>query len=152
MSAADFLDSNVLVYLFDHAQPSKHQTARRIVADALTSGTAAISFQVVQETLHVITRKLKVVARPQDTEDFLRQTLVPLWRVQPSASLYLRGMALAQRHRFSFHDSLIVAAALEAGCQRLLTEDLQHGQRIEGLRVENPFRDSGDRASARAGR
>jgi predicted nucleic acid-binding protein len=140
MSAADFLDSNVFVYLFDDAEPNKHQTARRIVAGALTSGTAAISFQVVQETLHVITRKLKVVARPEDAEDFLRQTLVPLWRVQPSAPLYLRGMALTQRYGFSFYDSLIVAAALEAGCQRLLTEDLQHGQRIEGLRIENPFR------------
>lgn len=63
--------------------------------------------------------------------------------MQPCASLYLRGMALAQRHRFSFYDSLIVTAALEAGCERLLTEDLQHGQRIEGLRIDNPFRAPG---------
>jgi len=44
-----------------------------------------------------------------------------------------------QRWRFSFCDSLIVAAALSAGCRRLLTEDLQHGQRVEGLTIENPF-------------
>ena len=46
----------------------------------------------------------------------------------------------AQRYAFSFYDSLTVAAALEGGCKRLLTEDLQHGQRIGALRIENPFR------------
>jgi predicted nucleic acid-binding protein len=57
----------------------------------------------------------------------------------PSESLYARTLELHGRYRFSFHDSLIIAAALQAGCTRLLTEDLQHGQMIEGLRIENPF-------------
>jgi len=70
----------------------------------------------------------------------MQHTLVPLWRVQPSPALYAKAMELQQRPGFDFHDSLIVAAALEAGCQRLLSEDLQHGQRIGKLRVENPFR------------
>ena len=60
--------------------------------------------------------------------------------MQPSAALYARSLGLQSKLGFSFYDSLIVAAALEAGCKRLLSEDLQHGQRIEGLRVENPFK------------
>ena len=58
----------------------------------------------------------------------------------PSAGLYTQALELKARWKFSFYDSLIVAAALEAGCKRLYSEDLQHGQRIQGLRIENPFR------------
>ena len=57
----------------------------------------------------------------------------------PSRSLYLRGLEIRKRFGFGLYDCLILAAALEAGCSRLFTEDLQHGQRIEHLVVENPF-------------
>jgi len=57
----------------------------------------------------------------------------------PSTALYDRALDLHSRYRFSFYDSLIVAAALEANCTRLFSEDLQHGQRVEGLVIENPF-------------
>lgn len=57
-----------------------------------------------------------------------------------SAALYQRALDVQSRWRFGFYDSLIVASALSANCTRLLTEDLQHGQRIEQLTVENPFR------------
>jgi predicted nucleic acid-binding protein len=66
--------------------------------------------------------------------------LQPLWQVQPTAALYEQAMQLQQGAALSFYDSLIVAAAQQAGCKRLITEDLQHGQRFAGLRVENPFR------------
>lgn len=138
--SVDFLDSNVFVYLFDEADPAKHAVARGLVHDALNSGCGVISFQVVHETLNVLTRKLKVIARAEDAEFFMQQTLVPLWRVQPSAALYAAALEIQQRQGFGFYDSLIVAAAHEAGCRRLLSEDLQHGQRIGKLRVENPFR------------
>ena len=55
-------------------------------------------------------------------------------------ALYHRGLDLQIRYRFSFYDSLIVAAALEAGCKTLYSEDLQHAQEIEGLTIANPFR------------
>ena len=58
----------------------------------------------------------------------------------PTPALYRRGLDVQERWKFGFYDSLIVAAALEAGCKRLLSEDMQHGQRIEGLRIENPFK------------
>jgi predicted nucleic acid-binding protein len=140
MSGVDFFDSNVLIYLFDETAPDKSKVARELVTHALLTNSACISFQVVQETLHVLTHKFKVLAKAEHADDFLRETLQPLWRVQPSPALYGRAMSLRERLRLSFYDSLIIAAALEAGCKRLLTEDLQHGQRIEGLRIENPFR------------
>ena len=138
--SVDFLDTNVLVYLFDEADAAKHAVARRLVEEALTNGCGVISFQVVQETLNVLTHKLKVIARAEDAASFLQHTLVPLCRVQPSPALYAAALDIQQRQRFGFYDSLVVAAALEAGCRRLLSEDLPHGQRIGALRVENPFR------------
>lgn len=57
----------------------------------------------------------------------------------PSSTLYERALELQGRYRFSFYDSLVVAAALESGCQKLYSEDLQHGQRVGNLTIENPF-------------
>ena len=141
MSAADFIDSNVLVYAFDSAGGEKSTIASHILHTALRQGNAVISFQVVQETLHVIGRKFSRVATLQDRQSALAQILVPLWRIHPSPALYTRCLDIQERYGFSFYDSLIVAAALEGHCTRLLSEDLQHGQQIQGLRVENPFID-----------
>ena len=138
--SADFFDSNIFIYLFDAAAHDKRRTAEALTRSALQAKTACISFQVVQETLNVLTRKLAVPVTPDDAQEFLHRMLMPLWRVMPSQKLYADAIGLQARLGFSFCDSLIVAAALEAGCNRLLTEDLQHGQRIEGLRVENPFK------------
>jgi len=77
-----------------------------------------------------------------DATRYLATTLEPLWRVQPSAGLFRAALALQARYKFGFYDSLIVAAALSAGCVRLYSEDLQHGQQIEGLIIEDPFRES----------
>ncbi|MCA0239910.1 MAG: PIN domain-containing protein [Proteobacteria bacterium] len=140
MSGADFFDSNVLLYLFDETAPAKSERAGELVTQALARGTAVISYQVVQETLHVLSRKFRIAAKPEHAIAFLRDTLQPLWQVQPSVQLYEHAVELRERLRFGFYDSLIVAAALQAGCKRLLTEDLQHGQKIDGLRIENPFR------------
>jgi predicted nucleic acid-binding protein len=75
----------------------------------------------------------------EGAKDFLRQVLVPLWRVSPSPALYDRALDLQSRYRYGFYDSLIIAAALDAGCTQLFSEDLQDGQRIEGLTIRNPF-------------
>lgn len=64
---------------------------------------------------------------------------MPLCRVLPSEALYLRAMALKLRWQFSFYDVLVVAAALQADCNQLYSEDLQHGQQVEGLVILNPF-------------
>ena len=138
--SVDFLDSNIFVYLFDETAHEKRRAAESLTRAALEAKTGCISFQVVQETLNVLTRKLAIPVNPADAQEFLHRMLMPLWRVMPSQTLYTEAIVLQGRLRLSFYDSLIVAAALEAGCTRLLTEDMQDGQRIQGLRIENPFR------------
>jgi predicted nucleic acid-binding protein len=139
MSGADFLDTNVLVYLFDETDERKRRIATELVRRGVALGTACISFQVVQETLQVVTRKLSPPATAVEAIRLLDDVLTPLWTVAPTPALYRRGLELQERYRLSFYDALVVAAALEAGCERLLTEDLQHGQRIERLTIEDPF-------------
>lgn len=136
--SADFIDSNIFIYLFDETDAYKRSTAEEIVQRALETGTAGISFQVVQETLNILTGKLG--ATPDDARRFMDAVLVPLRHIMPSQPLYARTLELRSRYRFSFYDSLIVAAALEGGCTRLYSEDLGHGQRVEQLVIENPFR------------
>lgn len=138
--SVEFLDSNVFVYLFDTKDERKRDIAQRIVEAALGDDSACISHQVVQETLNVLTRKLAKPLAPEAAQRFMQHSLVPLWRVMPSAALYAKALAVRARWQLAFYDALIVAAALEAGCKRLLSEDMQHGHRIEGLRIENPFR------------
>ena len=137
MSVEYFIDSNVFVYLFDETNEHKRERAVRLVRQALENDTGCISYQVVQETINVLTRKLDVA--PDNARKLLDRTLAPLWKVNPTRTLYDRGLDMQTRYRFSFYDSLIVAAALEAGCKTLYTEDLKHGQRIEGVTVTNPF-------------
>jgi predicted nucleic acid-binding protein len=137
--STDFLDSNVLLYQFDRKALQKQSVAREIIANALTTRSAIISFQGVQETLNVLTRKLPVPIAELDVQDVLNNMLIPLMRVMPSAALYTDALRIAQRFKFSFYDALIVAAAQSAGCKRLLTEDMQHGDVIDGLRIVNPF-------------
>ena len=139
MSAVDFFDSNVLVYVFDTRDPRRSSIAQGLLAHAQREHNAVISAQVVQETLNVLVRKLTPRMSAADACKVLDHVLAPLWRIHPSPALYMRGLSIQERCGFSFYDSLIVAAALEGGCTRLLSEDLQHGQQIDGLRVENPF-------------
>ncbi|MDR1854429.1 MAG: PIN domain-containing protein [Azoarcus sp.] len=140
MSDVDFLDSNIIVYALDADSGAKGEVAARLLNTALRENNAVISFQVVQETLNVLGKFEKKLS-PPDRLAVLNEVLAPLWRVFPSATLYARALDVQERYQFGFYDSLIVAAALEAGCARLLTEDLQDGQKIESLTIANPFRE-----------
>ena len=137
----EFIDTNVFIYLFDETNNRKRTIADRIVKTALETRTARISHQVVQETLNVVTRKLPSPMTAENAQRFLVQVLAPLWQIMPNIALYRRGLDVQARYGFSFYDSLIIAAALESGCTRLYSEDLQHGQQIEGLIIENPFKE-----------
>lgn len=140
--SGDFLDSNVFVYLFDETDERKRDAAEEIVNSALQNQNARISFQVVQETLNVVTRKVAAPMAAEGAKRFMEEVLTPLWRVSPSPALYNRALDVQARYRYGFYDSLIIAAALGAGCTRLYSEDLQDGQQIEGLTIENPFSES----------
>lgn len=137
--SADFLDSNIFIYLFDETDERRREIARHLVHDGLESGNACVSFQVVQETLSVLTGKLKRRATPAEARHFLAGVLEPLWRVMPSPALYARSLELRERYAFGFYDALIVAAAIEGGCSRLWSEDMQNGLRVDRLTICNPF-------------
>ena len=139
MSAEGFLDTNLFIYQIEAKDAFKAPIADQIIREAVTTGNACISFQVVQECLNTISRKANTPLGTTDTQDYLDAVLGPLLNVGASVGLYARAIEIQARYRFSFYDALIVAAALEAGCTRLLTEDLQHGQRIGDLLIENPF-------------
>ena len=139
MAASSFIDTNVFVYQLDNSDPRKQAIANELVRDALRTQDACISFQVVQECLNVITTKARVPLSSQDAQAYLEAVLAPLLQVGASIELYRRALDLRARWQFSFYDALIVAAALAAGCTRLLSEDLQHGQKVEQLTIVNPF-------------
>jgi predicted nucleic acid-binding protein len=140
MSVEVFIDTNVFIYQLDSTDARKHALAERIVRDGLASGNACISFQVVQECLNTALRKAEVVLSPEAARSYLDSVLLPMMQVPASAALYHQALDVRARWRFGFHDSLIVAAALAAGCRRLLSEDLQHGQQIGTLTIQNPFK------------
>jgi predicted nucleic acid-binding protein len=125
--------------LFDPIDVRKRRVAETLVGECLRDATGVISFQVVQEVLHGFTRKFQQPGSMDEARSLMRSVLVPLWGVMPREDLYRSCLNLQERYRYSFYDSLILAAALSSGCDRLYTEDLQHGQRIEGLTIVNPF-------------
>ena len=139
MSVASFFDTNVLLYTLDDVDQRKRGIANALIVDAIAADNGCISYQVIQETLNVLTRKLTPAMTSEDKQGFVDRMLLPLWRVMPSAGLFREGLSIQDRYRFSFYDSMIVAAALSAGCRRLYSEDLQHGQKIGKLEIVNPF-------------
>jgi predicted nucleic acid-binding protein len=139
MSTRFFLDTNIFVYTFDHTSPSKQQRATELVSEALSSGKGCISLQVAQEFLNLCQRKFPAPMTAAEATQHLKAVLAPLCTVFPTIALLEEALDLRQNLRFSFYDSLIIAAALEAGCTLLYSEDLHHGQQIGQLRIENPF-------------
>lgn len=140
MSVEAFIDTNVFIYHLDASDRRKQAVADRLIRDALATGKACISFQVVQECLNTVMRKAQVGLNTEQARLYMETVLLPLMQGAATAGLYHRALDVQSRYRFSFYDSLIVASALTAGCSRLLSEDLQDGQRIENLVIENPFR------------
>jgi predicted nucleic acid-binding protein len=139
MSVEAFLDTNLFIYQLEFADQHKGSVAEEIIMKGISTGSACISFQVVQECLNTIRRKAEIPLDEADTRRYLQAVLFPLWMIMPSQNLYLRALDTQGRLGFGFYDSLIVSAALEAGCATLYSEDLQHGQRIDRLTIHNPF-------------
>ena len=134
-----FLDTNIFVYTFDSDAPRKRARAREIVAQSLQDRLGVISYQVVQEFLNVATRKFAHSMSISEARLYLDQVLMPLCETFPNGALYARSLSISDGTGISFYDALIVGDASAARCSVLLTEDLQHGQRIGELQIRNPF-------------
>jgi predicted nucleic acid-binding protein len=133
MSAAEpFFDTNVLLYLLSA------DAARADRAEALLAGKGTISVQVLNEFAAVTTRKLRM---PLKEVRAILGTIRRVCSVQPlTVETHDRALDLVRRYGYSIYDSLVVASALLAGCDRLYSEDFQHGQLIDRrLRIVNPF-------------
>lgn len=93
----------------------------------------------MQEFLNVATQKFSVPLASSDVKFYFKQVLLPLCEVYPSSTLYTDALDIKENHKFSFYDSLILAAALSAHCKVLYSEDLQDGRRIGSMVIRNPF-------------
>lgn len=130
-----FLDTNILVYA------SLSDDPRRFAAEQVLAGGGVISAQVLNEFANVARGKLKWAWADVEAAVGLFKSQVK--RVAPlTANTNAAALGLARDHSFAFYDALIVAAAIEAGCDTLLSEDMQHGRTIGALTIRNPFLES----------
>lgn len=137
MTAKVFLDTNVLVYAVDQNEPEKRYAAVEAMA-ALPPRAVVVSAQVLAEFYVTATRK---IAAPLTHEEGAREVgrLARFEVVAHDAPLVRSAVDLRDRAGLSLWDALVVRAASSAGCERILTEDLSHGQVIDGVRIVDPF-------------
>ena len=135
MGERRFFDTNVLVYAHAASEPRKRKTARKLLAAHLGDQTAVLSTQVLQEYFVAVTR----IGLPAEFAQRHVATYAQTSVVQVTTELILAAIDLHRLQKISFWDALIVRCARAGGCAVLLSEDLQHGQSYDGVRVENPF-------------
>lgn len=133
-----FLDTNVLVYLYDESSPEKQARSRAILQQDPERFRFIISTQVLQEFYVTVTRKLPRRLGEDDAVVAMRG-LQDFPVIKTDVPLIFEAIGLGRKFQLSFWDALVIQAALVSGCTRLLTEDLQHGMRIGTLTIENPF-------------
>ena len=138
MTALVFVDTNVLVYARDSRDEIKRAKAAEWIRMLWNEQRGRTSVQVLSEYYDVITRKFARQVSREDAWDDVQRFLA--WNPQSvDEEVLINARGIEQRHRLSWWDSLIVAAAQAQGCVLLLTEDLQDGADYSGISVRNPF-------------
>jgi predicted nucleic acid-binding protein len=136
MSDRVFVDTNIFVYADDAAAKTKRPRARKVLSELIRDRRAVVSTQVMQEYFVTAVKKLGMsAARARTRVEALHRLDVVVIR----PDLILSAIDLHRLHSISFWDALVVKSASAAGCARLLTEDLNEGQVIAGVTIENPF-------------
>ena len=138
MSDKSFLDTNILVYAYDRSQPEKQATAQALLTQGIERENAVLSSQVLGEFFVVVTRRIQTPI-PADEAGQLIDFFSILPVVEVDLKLVKRAISVHKELQISYWDSLIVSAAERAGCQKILSEDLNAGQTYHGVEVENPF-------------
>ena len=131
-----FLDTNILVYAIDPAEPEKRQRAREVIAEHADSGQLVLSTQVLSEFYNIATRKIGV---PPDLALALVERHAEHEVIESSVALVVSAIRLHQEHSLSFWDAQIIRAAQFGECDLLISEDLQHGRLFAELTINNPF-------------
>ena len=132
------LDTNIIVYAYDVSAAEKHEIAKKIVLDLWDSGLGVISTQVLQEFFVTITQKIPKPMDKRVARDIVSDLLK--WEVVVNdGESILEAAEILFQYGYSFWDSLIIAAAMKSGAEALLSENLAHGQTIDGVTIKNPF-------------
>jgi predicted nucleic acid-binding protein len=137
MMAKIFVDTNILVYCMDMYDPAKQEKCRHLIKDLADESNGVISTQVMQEFYVTSTKKLGV--EPLLAKDILH-SFEQFETVIISPLIIKDAVDCSIINRISFWDSLIIVAAESANCGRLWSEDLNDGQVIRGVRIENPLK------------
>lgn len=133
-----FVDTNIIVYSRDATEKKKQQIAWKWMKRLWEDRTGRLSYQVLNEYFHIVTRKLDPGLSIQNARSDVRDLFA--WKPRShTRSTIKEAWSVQDRWNFSWWDSLIIASAHHQGCRWLLTEDLQDGQDIDGLTVVNPF-------------
>ena len=137
MAGRSFIDTNILIYAVDRADPAKQEIACEVISRHAKERTGVISTQVLQEFYSAATRKLGI--DPLQARQHLRYFRV-FDIVQVTPAIIEEGIDCSILHQLSFWDGLIIAAAATAISSELISEDLSDGQSIQGIWIRNPFR------------
>ena len=141
MSDKVFIDTNILVYAHDKDSGGKHSIALAIIKDLWEKRMGVISNQVLQEFYIGVTRKIQKPIGKSEAREILRAYIC--WDIKEISPVsIIRATEIEEKYRISFWDALVIVAAYEAKCEKILTEDLNSGQIIEGVRIVNPFKPS----------
>ena len=133
-----FIDSNVLIYSYDSAEPDKRSVAQQLIASLVGNGTGFLSVQVLGEFFVSVTRR---IPNPLSIEeaDAAVDLIGSLPVIDIDSAMVRRAIATHSRYGTSYWDSLIIAAAERAGCSTILSEDMNSGQSYHGILAVNPF-------------
>ena len=137
MSGKTFVDTNVLIYAHDLDAKEKQAVAKETLAELWTSRTGALSPQVLQEFYVNVTRKLPKPLSKSHARAVVER--YALWCVEMTPAEMSVAFRLEDEAKIGFWDALICAAALKTGAESILSEDLNVGQKIAGIRIVNPF-------------
>ena len=137
MSVRTFVDANVLIYAHDVDSKSKHAVAKDILRELWSERTGVLSLQVLQEFYVNVTSKIRA-SLPKDSARLVVSSY-SIWCMETTPAELSLAFRIEDESRIGFWDALIVAAAAKSGATRLLSEDLNPGQKIAGLRIEIPF-------------
>ena len=138
MADRAFLDTNVLVYMYDLSAPAKRTTARRLVRSGIERATLVISVQVLGEFFSAVTRRIpNPLSAEEAAQEVDRIAVLPV--VGIDTAIVRRGIYTHKRYGIAYWNALIVATAERAGCTQIISEDLNAGQSYNGIVVENPF-------------
>jgi predicted nucleic acid-binding protein len=132
-----FVDTNILIYAHDVDAKSKHKVAKSVLAELWSQRTGVLSMQVLQEFYVNVTRKIPTPLSKNAAHNVINTYAI--WCTQTGPTEISAAFRIEEESRISFWDAMIVAAAAKCGARRILSEDLNSGQMIESIRIENPF-------------